>query len=34
LQVGTDAAANILKEFWPDLDRKFGHRPVQLPVKK
>lgn len=24
-QVGTDAAANILKEFWPDLDRKFGH---------
>ncbi|HKF68777.1 MAG TPA: hypothetical protein VKB36_19645 [Vicinamibacterales bacterium] len=24
-QIGTDAAANILKEFWPDLDRKFGH---------
>jgi len=24
-QIGTDAAANILKEFWPDIDRKFGH---------
>ena len=28
-QVGTDAAANILKEFWPDLERKFGHHPPQ-----
>jgi hypothetical protein len=26
-QVGTDLAANILKEFWPDLDRAFGHHP-------
>jgi hypothetical protein len=33
-QVGTDAAANILKEFWPDLDRKFGHHAVQLPAAK
>ncbi len=24
-QIGTDMAANILKEFWPDLDRAFGH---------
>jgi hypothetical protein len=31
-QVGTDAAANILKEFWPDLDRKFGHHAIQTPV--
>jgi hypothetical protein len=34
LQVGTDAAANILKEFWPDLDRKFGHHPVQPPAHR
>ena len=25
-QIGTDLAANILKEFWPDLDRAFGHQ--------
>lgn len=25
-QLGVDMAANILKEFWPDLDRKFGHK--------
>jgi hypothetical protein len=26
-QLGVDMAANILKEFWPDLNRKFGrHR--------
>jgi hypothetical protein len=25
LQVAVDMAANILKEFWPDLDRAFGH---------
>jgi len=30
-QIGTDMAANILKEFWPDLDRRFGHRPVRPP---
>lgn len=23
MQVGVDAAANVLKEFWPDLQRKF-----------
>lgn len=26
LQVGLDAAANVLKEFWPDLQRKFGRK--------
>ena len=26
LQIGVDMAANILKEFWPDLDRAFSHR--------
>src|SRR5262249_25051368 len=31
-QIGTDAAANVLKEFWPDLDRKFGHPPVHTPL--
>ena len=25
-QLGFDAASNVLKEFWPDLKRKFGHR--------
>lgn len=25
-QLGVDMAANILKEFWPDLERKFGHK--------
>ncbi len=25
-QIGTDMGANILKEFWPDLDRAFGRR--------
>jgi hypothetical protein len=29
MQVGVDMASNILKEFWPDLQRKFHHkRPV------
>jgi hypothetical protein len=23
-QIGVDMAANILKEFWPDLNRRFG----------
>jgi hypothetical protein len=23
VQIGVDMAANILKEFWPDLERKF-----------
>lgn len=25
-QLGVDMAANTLKEFWPDLNRKFGHK--------
>lgn len=31
LQVGVDMAANVLKEFWPDLSRKLGrkHSPVR-----
>ena len=26
LQIGVDMAGNILKEFWPDLERKFGRK--------
>jgi len=26
MQVGVDMAANVLKEFWPDLRRKFGRK--------
>jgi hypothetical protein len=26
LQLGTDAFSNVLKEFWPDIRRKFHHR--------
>jgi hypothetical protein len=25
-QLGVDMASNILKEFWPDLERKFSHK--------
>jgi hypothetical protein len=25
-QLGVDMAANILKEFWPDLNRKFSRK--------
>jgi hypothetical protein len=25
MQVGTDAASQVLKEFWPDLKKKFSH---------
>ena len=25
MQIGVDMAGNVLKEFWPDLERKFGH---------
>jgi hypothetical protein len=25
-QIGVDVAANILKEFWPDIERKFSRR--------
>jgi hypothetical protein len=27
VQIGVDTASNILKEFWPDLQRKFHRRP-------
>jgi hypothetical protein len=27
MQLGVDMAANILKEFWPDLQRKFRRKP-------
>ncbi len=32
IQLGVDAASNILKEFWPDLSRKFGrqHRLTKI----
>jgi len=26
VQIGVDMAANILKEFWPDIERKFRHK--------
>ena len=26
VQIGVDMAANVLKEFWPDLDRKVFHK--------
>jgi hypothetical protein len=26
VQLGVDMAANILKEFWPDINRKFSHK--------
>lgn len=26
MQVGVDTAANVLKEFWPDLQRKYGKK--------
>jgi len=25
-QVGTDALSQVLKEFWPDIKRKFSHK--------
>lgn len=31
LQVGVDMISNILKEFWPDLDRKFSRKPHATP---
>jgi hypothetical protein len=35
LQIGVDMAGNILKEFWPDLARKFGgnHSQDGFPAK-
>jgi hypothetical protein len=29
VQIGVDTAANILKEFYPDIVRKFGHKHKQ-----
>jgi hypothetical protein len=26
VQLGVDAAANVLKEFWPDFERKFSRK--------
>jgi hypothetical protein len=26
IQLGIDAAGNLLKEFWPDLDRKLSRK--------
>jgi hypothetical protein len=26
MQIGIDAVGNVLREFWPDLQRKFGKR--------
>jgi hypothetical protein len=26
IQLGLDATAKVLKEFWPDLDRKFSRK--------
>jgi hypothetical protein len=35
VQLGVDMAANILKEFWPDLERKFRRKHTQdSTVKK
>src|SRR5260370_29445665 len=34
VQLGVDMASNILKEFWPDLERKFTRkRPRDAPSK-
>ncbi|MCU1336508.1 MAG: hypothetical protein JWO19_2089 [Bryobacterales bacterium] len=32
VQIGVDMAANVLKEFWPDLNRKFLHKHHGDPV--
>jgi len=34
MQIGVDMAANVLKEFWPDLERKFKrhHARTQRPA--
>ncbi len=31
LQIGVDMISNILKEFWPDLDRKFSRKKHATP---
>jgi len=28
-QLGVDMASNILKEFWPDLERKFSRKHIR-----
>ena len=34
MQIGVDAVGNILKEFWPDLQRKFSKKPSAAVVGK
>ena len=29
MQIGVDMASNVLKEFWPDLSRKFSRKNGQ-----
>lgn len=31
VQLGIDMASNLLKEFWPDLSRKFSRKPHDIP---
>jgi hypothetical protein len=33
-QLAVDMASNVLKEFWPDLARKFSHRPKPVDAAK
>ena len=32
VQLGVDMASNVLKEFWPDLERKFRRKPPAPPA--
>jgi hypothetical protein len=34
MQLGVDMAANVLKEFWPDLERKFRRKHSREAVAK
>ncbi|HEX4229306.1 MAG TPA: hypothetical protein VHZ07_11600 [Bryobacteraceae bacterium] len=34
MQLGVDMAANVLKEFWPDIERKFGRKSNREPIAK
>ena len=34
MQLGVDMAANVLKEFWPDLERKFRRKQSQVAAAK
>jgi hypothetical protein len=29
MQIGVDMASNVLKEFWPDISRKFSRKTHQ-----